>query len=560
MNKLVVKKIYIFELSNKLAKRVDFEEGINIITSDKEKGNDVGKSIILKSIYHTLGADSIFDDKWTSKSKVYLLHVNINTDEYFIYRNDKMFKIYSGDFKKQFSTINRKELSEYLECLYGFSVKLPNRNDEELELTPPVYSYLLNYVDQDHMNGSKFDSFMSLGQYPNYKENVLYNHFGILTDEYFEAAKKIEELKREEKSLLEEKLIVDKMLKKIRAYLEGIDAPGDEETLRIELNKSKKEYTDIVVSLKKAKNKLTKLRNEKIELESTIKDLLDIKKTRERGVQKINKNVCPTCSQHIDNIGIRISENSQLEDLYIIKDELDALVLEVNRKLMLHEEKYLNILSKYEQFEKSIEFNNNNISDVFKHRGYMETRDNLVKEFGTIEAKISDTNDNKKEKEKIIKKYKKLKDQANSLYEQYMIESIEEFGLEEINSKSVKHITNNLKARGSNIPITTIIWHFNLLKIKNELNKESIKFPIVLDSPNNVELDDNKEKALFNYIFTNRNKDTQLILSTLGFNAKDYEEVKIDKIIELKNKKYNLLNHKEYEENKDILEFVFNNE
>lgn len=559
MNRLVIKKLYIFEISNKLAKRVDFEEGINIITSDKEKGNDVGKSIILKSIYHTLGADSIFDDKWNSKSKIYLLHVDINASEYYIYRNDKMFKVYSGDFNKKFSTINRKELSEYMEYLYGFSVKLPNRNDEELELTPPVYSYLLNYVDQDHMNGSKFDSFMSLGQYPNYKENVLYNHFGILTDEYFEAARKIEKLKREENSLLEEKLIVDKMLKKIRAYLEGIDTPGDEETLRIELNKSKKEYTDIVVSLKKAKDKLTKLRNEKIELESTIKGLLEFRKTRENEVQKVNKNVCPSCSQQIDNIGKRISENSQLEDLYIIKDELDELLLEVNRKLMLHEEKYIRLLSKYEQFEKGIEFNNHNISDVFKHRGYLETRDNLVKEYGTLEANLSINNESKKEKEAIIKKYKKLKDQANSLYEQYMTESIKEFGLEEIKSKSVKHITNNLKARGSNIPITTIIWHFNLLKIKSKLNKDSIKFPIVLDSPNNVELDDNKEKALFNYIFINRNKDTQLIISTLGFDAKDYEEVEIDKVIKFNNKKYNLLNNKEYEDNKSILDFVFDN-
>ena len=45
MNKLTVRTLYLFEPKQKVAKRVDFEEGINVITSDKGTGNDVGKSI-----------------------------------------------------------------------------------------------------------------------------------------------------------------------------------------------------------------------------------------------------------------------------------------------------------------------------------------------------------------------------------------------------------------------------------------------------------------------------------------------------------------------------------
>lgn len=58
MKDLTINSLFIFEYKNKLAKRVDFKRGINVVTSSKENGNDVGKSVLLKSIYHTLGADS----------------------------------------------------------------------------------------------------------------------------------------------------------------------------------------------------------------------------------------------------------------------------------------------------------------------------------------------------------------------------------------------------------------------------------------------------------------------------------------------------------------------
>lgn len=49
------------------------------------------------------------------------------------------------------------------------------------------------------MNGTKFSSFKNLGQYADYKENVIYNHFGIFNDDYFNILKKIEELKKKRK-------------------------------------------------------------------------------------------------------------------------------------------------------------------------------------------------------------------------------------------------------------------------------------------------------------------------------------------------------------------------
>ncbi|RLJ81342.1 hypothetical protein [Planococcus citreus] len=560
MNKLIVRTIYLFEPKNKMAKRIDFEEGINVITSDKRTGNDVGKSILLKSIYHTLGADSIFDHQWTALSKIYILHISINQAFYYIYRSESLFKIFDDDFNKIFETINRSDLAVFFKDLFGFTIVLPNKNTEEIEIASPVYSYLLNYVDQDKMDGPKFNSFSSLYQYKNDKKAILYNHFGIFTEEYFETVEKIEKLKREEKNLNAENTVFENMLERVKSYLQGLDAPTDMDALRIEIEESKKEYTAIFSDLKKYKNKLMILRNERIQLEIDITELKKWKKMKEKDVALINEHLCPTCSQELEseNTKLKITQNSQLEDFYIMKNELDSLLLDIKRQLEMNENHYEQLLTKLSQFEAEMNTSNNQISDTLKHRGYLETRDNMLQEFGEIQEKLSVNKKQITENKKILKRYDDLKKIANERYEQLMNESVDLFGLEEIQRDKLKGIDGSFNARGSNISITTIIWFYNLLKVKYELNPDAIHFPVVLDSPNNVELEDDKLQALFDFIFNNVNTGTQLIVSTLGFDPKTHPDVEFDNIINLETRKYHLLNEKDFEENKEILNVIFN--
>ena len=48
------------------------------------------------------------------------------------------------------------------------------------------------YIDQDHHKGSKFESFDKLSQYQNFKENVLFYHFGVFDKDYFEIVREKE--------------------------------------------------------------------------------------------------------------------------------------------------------------------------------------------------------------------------------------------------------------------------------------------------------------------------------------------------------------------------------
>ncbi|PPV29427.1 hypothetical protein [Clostridioides difficile] len=557
MNSLFVNSLYIFEYESKMAKKIDFKHGINILTSDEKSGNDVGKSVLLKSIYHTLGADSIFDHMWNKITKTYILNVTIKNKTYYVYRRDNLFKIYNTNFKKIFMTNNRDELSNYLSDLYSFKVMLPKRENEELELAPPVYSYLLNYIDQDHLDGSKFSSFNSLTQFPNYKENVIYTHFGLFDEEYYKAIKELEILKSEEKNKKKEREVTLNMLNKIKSYLGNLDAPESIEVLNIELNKTKEEYSNIVINLQKIKNNLMKIRNEKVDLELNIKE---IELTRRNEMKKLKvKNVCPSCSHEIEDIDSKFIINNQIEDLIILKDELESEIIKCNRVIEKKEEEYQSLLDKLHEYESNMKINDDSISNVLKHKAYIDTKDDIVLDLEIIEKKIKEIQQTIEPYDKKIKEYNSLKKKANAKYEELMKKAKKDFGLEEIDENKIKNIKNNFIARGSNRAITTIMWYLTLLAVKYEFNENAIKFPLILDSPNNVESDEIKEESLFKYIFKNTKTDTQLILSSLGFNEMQFSEFKFDNIIKLENSKYNLLNKEDYYNNIDILNKIFEN-
>ncbi|EHQ9041273.1 hypothetical protein KI121_002628, partial [Enterococcus faecalis] len=105
------------------------------------------------------------------------------------------------------------------------------------------------------------------------------------------------------------------------------------------------------------------------------------------------------------------------------------------------------------------------------------------------------------------------------------------------------------------------VWYFNLLKVKNKFNSDAIRLPIVLDSPANAELDKESKHTLLKYIFEESDKNSQLIVSTIGFSKSEFEEEQFDNVIELANPKYELLNTTDYETYKELCkELVLKNE
>lgn len=554
MRKMVFKRLYIFSSSEKKAKVVEFAAGKNIITSSPIDGTDRGKSVIMKSLYHALGADCYFDDKWQDDDKTYIVNFTIEKDEYYIFRCNRLFKVFDSDHRLMFKTIDRHDLAESLSAIFHFAVKLPNRTEEKLEITPPAYNYLLYFIDQDKLDGSNFVSFKSLAQYPNFKENVLFYHFGAFDDTYYEIMRKLESLRDEIAHLQKEKELSESMLEKVFGSIKDVSYSKSIDLLRHDIERSKQQYSTIAQTLSEIRAKLIELRNEKDELLRSLHSLEHLGKLNEKHISSLLKHRCPLCDSEIaDTLHLRVMKYNTDDDIILLSSDLQISIGQTDKKIADLETEYRQGLSKLNAYEESLGSKKAEVNDVLKHQGLIEVRDSITADLISTRKSIEENETVEKELKKQIRTYNDRKKEINDRYYELMLADKIAFELEEIDAKGFEKITNSFSAGGSNKPISTVIWYTNLIKLKNQFNPDAINFPIVFDSPNNAETDMTKRVRVYEYLTKNIDNNNQLILSGIGFNSEDFDGVQFDKVINLENAKYELLSEEDYSSYSQIL-------
>ena len=554
MSKLIFKNLYLFSTSEKLAKHITFSDGINVITSSQTNGTDRGKSVIMRSLYHTLGADAQFDDIWDDKNKTYILHFSIDDVDFLIYRCNRLFKLFNGEKKLLFSTIDRSELAANLKPFFKFAVELPDRANNKLEITPAAYNYLLSFVDQDYYNGTQFSSFANLAQYSNYKENVLYYHFGAFDDRYFEIEKTLENLRIQQNDLNQRLTITDGLFAKTVAAIRGNTYASNMDLLRIEVERTREEYANIVDQLSSLKSKLIQLRNQKYELESTLRDLKIALKDNEGEIAQLNDHICPYCKSVIaDTMGLRAEKYNSTDDIVFMSNDVQQSLSDVTSKITATENRYRETLNIMQAYEAKLKLNSTQIDDVLKHHGYMKIRDGLLAEMGELKELLTSVQNGIDAALRDRRKYEAKKKEINAEYYKLLLSAKASFGLSEIKDQRFENIKHNFKAGGSNKPIATVIWYMTLTKLKNKFNPSAIRFPLVFDSPNNAEMDDEKRKEVLTYLLQNATLENQMVISAIGFQPQKFTSDIPISVTHLSNDKYHLLCSEDYESNKQLL-------
>ena len=564
MGKLIFKDLYLFSPSEKLAKKISFAPGRTIITSDAHDGTDRGKSVIMKALYHTMGADCYFEGKWEDSTKTYILHFSVDSNEYYIYRHNKLFKMFDSEKKLLFSVISRHELSERLSNITGFAVKLPPRERDaddgyvqELEIASAVYNYLLYFVDQDYQNGSQFASFQHLGEYPDFKENVLYYHFGAFDDDYYMLVQEQDVFLAESRRLENEQKMTCMMLDKIFENIHSVSYSKDIEHLRADVNRTKDEYNKLSNALNRLRRKLIQLRNEKADMEHRLHALTLFGKENDLQIASLNNHICPFCKSEIsDAIDLRIKKYSTGDDIILLSSDMQYSIMENDRKIAENEEEYSQWLSKLKKYEESMDIASTEIDDILRHKGFIDIKESVSEDLDSIRISISENEQKLKEVRKSLRKYGQIKKKINERYYTLMLADKNRFGLEGINAKSFENIKRTFTAGGSNNPLSTIIWYVNLIQLKHEFNPSAIDFPVVFDSPNNAETDETKKRQIYSYI-CERVTENQLIVSGLGFSGDEILN-SFDSVITLTNNKYELLCPEDYTANVSLLQELNN--
>ena len=253
------------------------------------------------------------------------------------------------------------------------------------------------------MNCTKFSSFSQLEQYANYKENVLYYHFGIFNEEYYNIIKELEKKNEQKKLRQHEKDLIENMLQMTLNNLNNMDYCKNMESLKLETEKYKIEYSEIIQKLNSIKNKIIKLKNDKEDLLLTLKELQESERKTDKEIKEIVNHTCPFCNSRVeDNIEISIKKFNEKEDLYLIGSELEINLTKINLELEKKQEEYEKILQKLKKYEEKLNINNKEIDDILKYKGFIEMKEKLLLDFETAKIELDEI-------EKELKIYNKKK-------------------------------------------------------------------------------------------------------------------------------------------------------
>lgn len=551
--KMIFDELYLFSPFEKKARKISFNDGLNIITSSQEDGNTRGKTVIMRSLYHVLGADSYFDAKWNTNNIIYILKFTIDSKSYYIYRYNSLFKIFNENLVLLSTSNERKALAKNLKELTGFSVMLPDRNNQKLEITPPVYNYLPYYLDQDKHEGSNFSSYDSLGQYSNYKDSVLYYHFGVYDELYFSLIQKRERIEDKIRKYEKKLEITRSMISKIDSKIRNKSYEEDLESLRRDLDRYADEYNDKLSNLNQCKNTLIELRNDFSELEHLLANTEISEKKVKKDINQLKKCKCPECGSIIENTMKIKSKKYILADDYIIaKNDISLSLNEISSQIRREENNYIDCLSELKKYEERLNINNKRVEDILQYKGYCEIRESFVTDESKISRILTLEYEKKEKLNKELKKYSKKKTDVHKKYYELLSEAKIKFDLNELSDNKFKKLSSVIKGSGANKDIVTLIWYFTIIKIRNAFNSNVIQYPLVLDSPCNTEMDDNNREETIKYIFENTNLSSQVIISGIGL-EKYIPKDKPSNTININNDKYKLLLSEDYEECYELL-------
>ena len=553
--KMLFNDLYIFSPSEKSARKISFKEGINIITSSKADGTNRGKSVIMRSLYHALGAESRFEDNFAAKNKVFILHFLVDAQPYYIYRAANLFKVFDGQKRLLFSVVKASALAKALQEITHFSVMLPNRQTNKLEVTPPAYNYLPYFLEQDKYEGSRFESFKNLEQYANYKDYVLFCHFGVYTQFYFTLIRQRDELE----SLIREQDnrigVLGEVIKDIGKKLEVAAYSKDVDALQRDVAQYRQQYSKIVEELNNSRKRLIDARNMLFEYESTLKGIAEVEKINERGIDKLQSSMCPECGSLLnDPLVLKSRKYNLAEDIITVRNDIQGLVCKLKESILNEESYYGKLLASLNEYEKSLRINTAEINDILKYKGMCELRDDVMAEYSSIQQSKDKNNDELGKIKKAIKEHNKEKKNIDDRYYQYLMEAKIRFGLDEIPEEKLKSVATNFEASGSDKCIATVIWYLTIIRLRNEFNPNAIQFPIVFDSPNNVENDEEKTDVLIKYLLENAGLSPQFIMSGIGLDTDDlHKTVGNANVVTLATPKFQLLQKDEFVQYETLL-------
>lgn len=392
-----------------------------------------------------------------------------------------------------------------------------------------------------------------MGQYSDYKADLLYTFVGAYDSDYFDAKARKEAVDVEVNDYRAAIDLDKAMLGKISDDLGSLGYSVDMESLKSSCSNHEAEYRDLAATLGSMRGKLYKLREDKAEIESSLKSAECFAKRIGKGLSKLDEGVCPLCSGHLANtLAARVAICVSKADALLLTDDIQKELDDINRKIAKAEKKYEEALFELNAVKRSMELSTVANMTAVQIEGLSRLEKELESDVGAFVARLERAEEQQKKIMRLLRDYTEERKAADARFIELVTAEVKRFNLRAIDIHRVKGLTSRFSAAGSNGPLATLIWYLSLLRIKQECNPSRIDLPFVLDSPLNIEADDEKFESQYRLIFDEFRYDGQMIVTGLGLDGSAVVPESAHMIV-LDNEKYQLLNRSDYDANKHVL-------
>lgn len=555
--KLVVSAITIVDLTNKEAKRISFAPGKNLLTSSK---NHLGKSVIMKSIFYTLGAEVYFPTPITKLNLLTYLDFSLDNHQYRVARFKNTFSLYcEGRFVGHYGSVSAFE--EKISELFKLEINLVGKDaDGTIVRCPPAYYYMPYYVDQENGWAANSYSFDRMTQFDlPQRKNSYFFHLGVFDSSYVEITK-------QQKSNSKQISLLEAAIKKLRTVVETLKEGLDDTQMSFDTESLEKAIRARHTEIKALLDDIAKTRTSLIEAED-----LKIQREHEKEVlsKYINKN--PPQAEITENVSIEcprcgmIFEQStaqQLEKIYLLESLHDDFanvcseLLSLERRILRLKNRFLKKQRRLTEFENSLEADRETYDAYLKSKATKKMLDEYTDQIAFNIAEIDRLRSENSDIGKQLAVYSEEKSSINESYLGYLDSLFVGLDVPTDQIDDYSEPGSSLIASGAYGPRCKIAQILAFVETQRTKSPEVITFPIVIDSPNALEQDNDHLDTVIRTLLTWDKTDNQIIVASIQ-GKETAEKLGSVNIITLTNEKNHLFNAAEYAEHEDEIAYIF---
>ena len=226
-----------------------------------------------------------------------------------------------------------------------------------------------------------------------------------------------------------------------------------------------------------------------------------------------------------------------------VENELNQAIRTVDLKRARYEEKNNELNELISTIQDSFTEKNDLVEQIGLSKLFNKVNDDMLRIYSENDTLTTEIKEKNKTLRKLLKKQTEIDKEYYSIFSEIYIKN----GLGGFSLEKIEKADSVVKVDGVRNNITMVAWLCALLSTKYSMNDDCTIYPIVFDSPNNADLDESNEKTIFNMIFDTYYPKSQIITSKVGFDANEYPEYEIKKVITLDNEENHMLNDLDYD-------------